>query len=128
MSPLLWRTELRARDSSNYRTGQRTEPQASGIAQAEHDVAGNIELAGPPLRRTCTAEQHELVADEQMLDERKIGDGGFPWAAVPGPIGPPKLPFKVEKNEFLVATSETSPKPLGFVSDAVRFRKVARFA
>lgn len=54
--------------------------------------------------------------------------GGFPWAAVPGPIGPPKFPFKVEKNEFLVATIGSPPKALGFVSDAGKFRKDARFA
>jgi hypothetical protein len=70
----------------------------------------------------------KIADNNEVTLEIRHHAGGFPWAAVPGPIGPPKFPFKVEKNEFLVATSETSPKPLGFVSDAVRFRKVARFA
>ena len=49
-------------------------------------------------------------------------NGTFPWAGAQGPIDDPRFPFNVAKGEFFVATTGNPPKPLGYVSDAGKFR------
>ena len=49
--------------------------------------------------------------------------GGFPWAAIQGPLAPPVFPFDVPAGEFLVAEIKQGGAPLGYVTDGGKFRK-----
>jgi hypothetical protein len=80
-------------------------------------------------RRVNALQYKSKVLTGKMTDNNEVTlkirhhAGGFPWAAIQGPLAPPVFPFDVPAGEFLVAEIKQGGAPLGYVTDGGKFRK-----